>query len=83
MVLEGKTVPDPVAAVGSAKGGNTNKRNRTGVVPLGAHPPRRIRRRLVQGEMVLVFPLPLLAAYFGEIHRQNVEWFRESLFVVR
>jgi hypothetical protein len=56
---------DPVAAVGSGKGSDTNKRNWTGAVPLGARPWRRICRRLVQGEMVLIFPLSLLAAYFG------------------
>jgi hypothetical protein len=72
-----------VATVGSGKGSDTDKRNRTGVVPPGTHPRRRICRWLVQGEMVLIFPPSLLVAYFVEIHRWNVEWFRESLFVVR
>jgi hypothetical protein len=74
--------PDPVATVGSGKGSDTDKRNRTGAVPLGTRPQRRICCRLVQGEMILIFPLSLLVAYFVEIQQWNVEWFRESLFVV-
>jgi hypothetical protein len=33
-----RQLPDPVVAVGSSKGSDAEKRNRTGAIPLGAHP---------------------------------------------